>query len=99
MDLNGKEPLHASSSEWPRSTPSARTRTSERRRVRRRARRPNNIRAKIRVRVWLACTGALLVMAVVLYLALGRERPGESGFRVGAAPATAALVAAPATAG
>jgi hypothetical protein len=32
--------------------------------------------------MWLACTGALLVMAAVLYLALGRERTGESGHRL-----------------
>jgi hypothetical protein len=29
----------------------------------------------------LACTGALLAMAIVIYLAIGRERGGESGLR------------------
>ncbi|HVR01343.1 MAG TPA: hypothetical protein VMT47_04380 [Polyangia bacterium] len=35
------------------------------------------------MRIWLACTGALLVMAIVIYLAIGRERAGESGLRLG----------------
>jgi len=36
--------------------------------------------------MWIACTGALLVMAIVMYLAIGREHPGEAGFRFGPAP-------------
>jgi hypothetical protein len=90
VDVNGKDPLVASSSEWAVSS-SDRHRSSERHRVRRRARRPNDVRAKIRLRMWLACTGALLVMAIVIYLAIGRERSGESGARLGSAlPAVAA---------
>lgn len=43
--------------------------------------------------MWLACTGALLVMAIVIYLALGRERAGESGAKLGVAvPSVATLV-------
>jgi hypothetical protein len=92
VESNGKDPVVDLSAEWFRAA-SERQRSSERHRVRRRARRPNNIRAKIRVRMWLACTGALLVMAIVIYLALGRERAGESGARLGgAAPSVAALV-------
>ena len=29
--------------------------------------------------MWIACAGALLVMALVIYLAIGRERGGEAG--------------------
>lgn len=45
--------------------------------------------------MWIACTGALLVMAIVIYLAIGRERGGEAGFRFGppAAPTVASLPA------
>ena len=90
MDANGKEPLVELSSEWMRLS-SDRHRSSERHRIRRRARKPNDVRAKIRLRMWLACTGALLVMAIVIYLALGHERPGESGTRTGVVlPAVAA---------
>jgi len=39
--------------------------------------------------MWIACTGALLVMAIVIYLAIGREHPSEAGFRFGPAPAPA----------
>jgi hypothetical protein len=35
--------------------------------------------------MWLACTGALLVMAIMMYLAMGRERPAESGQDLGGA--------------
>jgi len=35
--------------------------------------------------MWLACAGALLAMAVMMYLAIGRERAGESGLGLGAA--------------
>jgi hypothetical protein len=82
LDFNGKDPLVDVSSEWLQSS-SERRRATERHRIRRRARRPHNVRSKIRVRIWLACTGALLVMAIVIYLAIGRERVGESGLRVG----------------
>jgi hypothetical protein len=46
------------------------------------------------MRMWLACTGALLVMAAVLYLALGHVRPGESGLHLDVAPGTVAMAAA-----
>jgi len=89
VDVNGKDPLVELSSEWMRS--SDRQRSSERHRIRRRARKQNDVRAKIRMRIWLACTGALLVMAIVIYLAIGRERSNESGTRPGGAlPAVAA---------
>jgi hypothetical protein len=83
-DLNDKDPLVGSSSEWARPSSSSTSsssgrRTSERRRRRRRSRKHNDIRAKIRLRIWIACTGALLAMALVLYLALERDRPSESG--------------------
>jgi hypothetical protein len=39
--------------------------------------------------MWFACTGALLVMAIVIYLAIGREHPGEAGFRFGPEPTPA----------
>jgi hypothetical protein len=46
--------------------------------------------------MWIACTGALLVMAVVLYLALARDRGGESGQHLGGGATTvAASTAAP----
>jgi len=79
VDLNGKDPLVGASSEWLHTQPPERRRTTERHRTRRRSRKANNVRAKIRLRMWLACTGALLLMAGMLYLALGRERPPESG--------------------
>ena len=82
MDFNGKDPLVDVSSEWLQSS-SERRRATERHRIRRRARKPNNVRSKIRMRMWLACTGALLVMAIVIYLAIGREHAGESGLRLG----------------
>ena len=97
VDLNGNhpsvDPVDSSSdpsssdpSSWSRTPSSERRRTTERHRARRRARRPNDIRAKIRLRIWLACTGALLAMVVMLYLALGRgDRPSESGQRPGGA--------------
>ena len=47
------------------------------------------MRAKIRMRIWLACTGALLVMALVIYLALGSQHAGEAGSRLGPTPAIA----------
>ena len=47
--------------------------------------------------MWIACTGALLAMAIVIYLAIGREHPGEAGFRFGPAstPAQASRNAMP----
>jgi hypothetical protein len=83
VDLNAKDPLVDSSSEWLQSSSSERRRSTERHRKRRRARKVSGGRARIRLRMWLACTGALLVMAIVIYLAIGRERGGESGFRLG----------------
>jgi hypothetical protein len=80
VDLNGKDPLVDSSAAWAQAA-SGRHRISERHRVRRRARKPDDARARIRVRVWLACTGALLAMAVAIYWALGHERSSEAGFR------------------
>ena len=98
MDLNGKDPVVDSSLEWLRTSPAERGSSSdshrqpERRRVRRRARKRSDVRSRIRLRVWLACTGALLVMALVMYLAIGRERPGESGLGPRtSAPSVAAL--------
>ena len=46
--------------------------------------------------MWLACTGALLAMAIVIYLAIGRDRGGESGLResVGSGAAVTLGVAA-----
>jgi hypothetical protein len=93
--LNGKRPSVDPvdpASAWP---PSERRRTTERHRARRRARRPNDIRARIRLRIWIACTGALLAMVVALYLALGRgEHPSESGQRPRGASSTVAAVVA-----
>jgi cell division septal protein FtsQ len=70
LDPKGKDPLVGRSAEWARSESSDRHRSSERRRVKRRSRSGSAIRARIRVRVWLACIGALLVMLVGIYLAL-----------------------------
>lgn len=95
MDVNGKGPLVDPSAEWVRAASSGRHRTTERHRVRRRARRSSAVRAKIRVRMWIACTGALLVMAIVIYLAIGRERGGEAGFRFVPSAAPALAVARP----
>jgi hypothetical protein len=97
VDLTGKDPLVDPSSEWLRTPSSSEGRRSgERHRRRRRARHRSDIRAKIRLRMWIACTGALIAMAVVLYLALGRQQPSESGFRFvnerGAVAAVVALV-------
>ena len=86
MELNGKGPLVDPSAAWVRSATSERHRTTERHRVRRRARKRSAVRSRIRLRMWIACTGALLVMAIVMYLAIGREHPGEAGFRFGPAP-------------
>ncbi|HVX97549.1 MAG TPA: hypothetical protein VHK47_21735 [Polyangia bacterium] len=90
MDPNGKDPLVDPSSEWLRAAQSperppasGRHRSSGRHRVRRRTRKPSDIRSKIRVRVWLACTGALIVMVLAIYLALGRGAGGEAGQLVG----------------
>jgi len=55
--------------------------------VRRRSRKVNDVRSKIRLRVWLACTGALLVMTIAIYWALERQRSSESSHLLGA-PAT-----------
>jgi hypothetical protein len=80
VDLNGKGPLIDPSADWLRSPATGRHRSParERQRVRRRMRLPHTTRSRIRFRVWLACTGALLIMAVVIYLALGHEAPAES---------------------
>jgi hypothetical protein len=92
VDFNGKDPLIDPSAEWLRAaeavrhrasgsgaSSSGRHRISERHRVRRRSRKPSDIRAKIRVRVWLTCTGALIAMVLAIYLALGRGSGGEAG--------------------
>jgi hypothetical protein len=97
LDLNGKDPLVDASSEWLQASSSVHRRATERHRIRRRARRPNNVRSRIRLRMWLACTGALLVMAIVIYLAIGRERGGESGLRLGGASGSVAALDAGAT--
>ena len=98
-ELDGKDPVVGSSSEWARP-PSSPGRHGERRRHRRRrSRKHNDVRARIRLRIWIACTGALIAMALVLYLALDHERPSESGHLGGAAGTTvAALVSAAALA-
>jgi hypothetical protein len=70
VELNGKDPLVESSAQWERVD---RPRSAERRRTRRRTRLESHTRARIRLHVWLACTGALLIMAVVLYLTLGHD--------------------------
>lgn len=76
MAPNGKDPLVDSSAEWEKSEPGDRQRTTERHRHRRRTRLPNATRARIRLKVWLACTGALLVMALSIYLVLGHQAGG-----------------------
>ncbi|HEX4403568.1 MAG TPA: hypothetical protein VH560_01990 [Polyangia bacterium] len=40
------------------------------------------------MRIWLACTGALLVMALVIYLALG-SHVDAAGLQLGPTPALA----------
>ena len=96
MDLNGKDPVVEVPSEWLRTSSSERPRATERHRIRRRARKANNIRSRIRLRMWLACTGVLLLMAFVLYLAMSRERGGDSGQQLdGAARSVAALSGVP----
>jgi hypothetical protein len=67
---NGRDPLVDTSGDFSHS--SERQRSSERHRVRRRVRLPNVTRTRIRLRMWLACAGALLVMAVGIYLMLDR---------------------------
>jgi hypothetical protein len=94
VDLNGKDPLVDLSADWVRSASTGRSRTAERQRVRRRTRKGSVVRAKIRLRIWLACTGALLVMALVIYLALGSQHAGEAGFQLGPKPAIAGASAA-----
>jgi hypothetical protein len=64
-----------------------------RRRRRRSPKVKSDIRAQIRVRIWLACTGALLVMAAALYLVLGHERSSESGLHLGSSPGSVAAAA------
>jgi hypothetical protein len=92
LDLNGKDPLVDTTSEWLRVPAAEPRHGTGRHRVRRRARKVNNIRAKIRLRMWLACTGALLMMVIGIYLALGRERPSESGLGLEAGSGTVAAV-------
>ena len=47
------------------------------------------------MRILIVCTGTLLVMVGMLYLALGRgEHPSESGHRLGGASDTVASFAA-----
>lgn len=41
--------------------------------MRRRTRLKSEIRTKIRMRVWMACLGALIVMTAAIYFVLGRE--------------------------
>lgn len=101
MDLNGKDPLIDASAEWlraaqpgERSRSSGRHRISERHRVRRRSRRAKDIKAKIRIRVWLMCAGALLAMVIAIYLALDRRNAGEAGQLVGAPSDVIALTGA-----
>jgi len=77
VDFDGKDPLVDASALGPRASDSERNRTTERRRVRRRARVESRTRSKIRLRVWLACTGALLVMALGLWMVLGRDGAGS----------------------
>jgi hypothetical protein len=93
VDLNGKDPLLDESASGLRA--SERSRSTERRRVRRRARVENRTQAKIRIRVWLACAGALLVMALVIYYALGREPVSEQGAVPGVGAGTVSAVSAP----
>ncbi|HVU52721.1 MAG TPA: hypothetical protein VHL80_18700 [Polyangia bacterium] len=77
-----------SAAEWPRHE---RSRTSERHRRRRRARKgKSDVRAQIRLRIWIACMGALLVMAGALYYALGHGSGGESGHRLDGRPGAVA---------
>jgi hypothetical protein len=80
VDLNGKAPLVDSSAVWARSSGSSgssdRQRTVERHRHRRRTRLPSATRARIRFRIWLACMGALVVMALGVYLMLGGHQGG-----------------------
>ncbi len=83
MDRNGKGPLVDQSVAWARE-PSGEHRTVERRRVRRRTRVKSEIRSRIRRRVVIVCVGALLFMAIGIYVVLGRD--GASGSIVGAAP-------------
>jgi hypothetical protein len=49
------------------------------------------VRSKIRFRIWLACTGALLVMALVIYLALGSQHSNEASLQFGPTPAIAGV--------
>jgi hypothetical protein len=89
LESSGSDPLVDSNPGWPRA--GQRTRTSERHRKRRRSRKAKpDIRAKIRTRMWLACAGALLVMAGALYYALGHQASAESGRRPDARPAVVA---------
>jgi hypothetical protein len=41
--------------------------------MRRRVRTSSPVRTRIRIRVWLACVGALLVMLIGIYFALGHS--------------------------
>jgi hypothetical protein len=85
-ESSGSDRLVDSDAGWPRLA--HRSRTSERHRKRRRSRKAKpDIRAKIRMRMWLACAGALLVMAGALYYALGRQPGAESGGRLDPRPA------------
>ena len=76
MELNGKAPPVDASANWTSPSIPERHRTSERHRHRRRARVHSLVRARIRRNVWLACTGALLVMALGIYFVLGRQAGG-----------------------
>jgi hypothetical protein len=91
VDLNGKDPLVDLAADWARSASAERHKTGERQRVRRRTRRPSAVRSKIRLRIWLACAGALLVMALVIYLALGSQHSNEASFRFDPTPAIAGV--------
>jgi len=89
LESSSTDPLVDSNAEWVRHE---RTRTSERHRRRRRSRKGNSqIRAKIRLRIWITCASVLLVMCAFLYYVLGRERGGESGHRLDARPVVVAI--------
>jgi hypothetical protein len=76
VELNGEEPLAEPSAQREHVD---RPRSAERRRTKRRTRLESRTRARIRLHVWIACTGALLIMAVMLYLTLGHDAASGQG--------------------
>jgi hypothetical protein len=94
VDLHGKDPLVDPAADWAQASGAERHRTVERHRRKRRTRSPSAIRARIRLRIWLACTGALLVMVLGIYLMLGREGGGGLGVEPGRPRATLLIAAA-----